>query len=145
MSLSKEQHMIQDMARQFAAAELAPHASRWDEEREIPIEVYREMGRLGLLGMCVPEEWGGAGCDFTSYVLAMEEIAGASAAASVVMSVNNSPICSALLAYGSEAQKQQHLRPLASGEHLGAFCLTEPHTGSDAAAIRSRARKVVNR
>ncbi len=145
MSLSKEQHMIQDMARQFAAAELAPHASRWDEEREIPIEVYREMGRLGLLGMCVPEEWGGAGCDFTSYVLAMEEIAGASAAASVVMSVNNSPICSALLAYGSEAQKQQHLRPLASGEHLGAFCLTEPHTGSDAAAIRTRARKVGNR
>src|SRR3546814_3924394 len=98
------------------------------------------MGRLGLMGMGVPEEWDGAGADFIAYVLALEEIAAADGAVSTIMSVNNSPVCAALLRYGTADQKARYLKPLARGEWIGAFCLTEPQAGSDASALQPRAR-----
>ncbi|WP_341704102.1 acyl-CoA dehydrogenase family protein, partial [Ferrovibrio sp.] len=104
-------------------------------------DLLAEMGGLGLLGMGVPEEWGGAGADFVAYVLALEEIAAADGAVSTIMSVNNSPVCAALLRYGSAAQKERYLKPLARGEWIGAFCLTEPQAGSDASALKTRARR----
>ena len=113
MSLNEEQLLIRDMARDFAQRELAPKAAEWDEKGEFAPGVLEEMGRLGLMGMYVPEEWGGAGTDFTSYSVAMEEIAAGWAAASSVMSVNNSPVCSALTEWGSQEQKERFLRPLA--------------------------------
>ncbi|MCW5731335.1 MAG: acyl-CoA dehydrogenase family protein [Alphaproteobacteria bacterium] len=139
--LSEDQRMVRDMARDFAAKRLKPEAARWDREARLPREVLDEMGRLGLLGMTVPEEHGGAGTDFVSYVLALEEIAGGDGAVSTIMSVNNSPVCAALQRYGTPEQKRRFLLPLARGEMIGAFCLTEPQAGSDAAAIRTRARR----
>src|SRR5690606_13544069 len=123
----------------FAQAELAPHAAACERDGVIPREVLTAMGGLGLMGMCVPEEWGGAGADFVSYVLALDEIAAGEGAASTVMSLNNSPVCSAIAEYGSASQKEQYLRPLARGEWVGAFLLTEPQAGSDASALRVRA------
>ncbi len=140
MSLTEEHILIRDMARDFAQRELAPKAAEWDDKGEFAPGVLEDMGRLGLMGMYVPEEWGGAGTDFTSYSLAMEEIAAGWAAASSVMSVNNSPVCSALMEWGSQQQKQRFLRPLAQGA-IGCFCLTEPHAGSDAGAIKTRAER----
>jgi alkylation response protein AidB-like acyl-CoA dehydrogenase len=145
MLLTDEQRMARDMARDFAQGRLAPGAAERDRSGEPPLDLLREMGGLGLMGMCVPEEWGGAGADFVAYVLALEEIAAGDGAVSTIMSVNNSPVCAALLRYGSEAQKQRFLRPLARGEVMSAFCLTEPQAGSDAAAIRTRARRVGNK
>ncbi|MBL8674353.1 MAG: acyl-CoA dehydrogenase family protein, partial [Rhodospirillales bacterium] len=126
MILSETQRMIRDMARDFARERIAPFARAWEAAGEIPRETRLEMGRLGLMGMCVPERWGGAGADYVSYVTALEEIAAADGAVSTMMSVNNSPDCAALLAYGTDAQKERWLRPLATGGMLGAFCLTEP-------------------
>ncbi|MGI9410655.1 MAG: acyl-CoA dehydrogenase family protein [Hyphomicrobiaceae bacterium] len=140
MRLSDEQTMIREMAREFAQRELAPKAAEWDEKGAFAPGLLEEMGRLGLMGMCVPQEWGGAGTDFTSYSLAMEEIAAGWAAASSVMSVNNSPMCSAVLDWGSDEQKNRFLRPMAQGA-VGCFCLTEPHAGSDAGAIKTRAER----
>ena len=114
-----------------AQRELAPKATKWDAKGAFAPGVLEGMGQLGLMGMCVPEKWGGAGADFTSYSLAMEEIAAGWAAASSVMSVNNSPMCSAVMEWGSDDQKERFLRPLAQGA-IGCFCLTEPHAGSDA-------------
>lgn len=142
--LSEDQRMVRDMARNFAATRLRPESARWDQEARLPREVLDEMGRLGLLGMTVPEEHGGAGTDFVSYVLALEEIAAGDGAVSTIMSVNNSPVCAALQRYGTAEQKDRFLTPLARGEMIGAFCLTEPQAGSDAAAIRSRARREGN-
>ena len=137
--LSQEQVMIRDMARDFAANELAPHAAEWDRNGGFPDDMYTRLGSLGLMGMMIPEEYGGAGVDHVSYALAMEEIAVGDLGTSTGMSVNNSLVCSGLLGFGSEDQKECFLKPLASGEKLGAFCLTEPHTGSDASALRTRA------
>lgn len=140
--LTQEQRMIRDMARDFARERLAPGAAERDRSGEPPLALLAEMGRLGLMGMGVPEEWGGAGADFVAYVLALEEIAAADGAVSTVMSVNNSPVCAAIAKYGTPDQKQRWLKPLASGQWIGAFCLTEPQAGSDAAALKTRARRV---
>ncbi len=140
MLLSETQTMIRDMARQFAQAELVPNAAEWDRSGAFPRQAIARMGALGLMGMVVPEEWGGAGADFVSYALAMEEIAAGDAGCATVMSVNNSPGTAAILGYGTEEQKERYLRPLASGEKFTAFCLTEPQAGSDASNLRTRAR-----
>lgn len=139
--LTQEQQMIRDMARDFAAERLAPGAAERDRSGEPPRALLAEMGRLGLMGMGVPEEWDGAGADFIAYVLALEEIAAADGAVSTIMSVNNSPVCAALLRYGTADQKARYLKPLARGEWIGAFCLTEPQAGSDASALQTRARR----
>lgn len=141
MILTEEQAMIRDMARDFAANRLAPNSLDWEESQSVPEDVFQEMGRLGLMGMTVPESYGGAETDFISYALALMEIAGGDGAISTVMSVNNSPCCAAILKDGTEAQKQEFLVPLAKGEMIGAFCLTEPQAGSDASALKTRARK----
>ncbi|HET8726947.1 MAG TPA: acyl-CoA dehydrogenase family protein [Alphaproteobacteria bacterium] len=141
MLLTEEQSMIRDMARQFAIERLAPNAADWDRRARFPAEAVSEMGRLGLLGMVVPEEWDGAGADIVSYALALEEVAAGDGACSTIMSVHNSVGCAPILRFGSKAQKERFLRPMARGEKLGAFCLTEPQAGSDAAAIRTRARR----
>lgn len=141
MLLSDEQSLIRDTARDFARAEIAPHAADWEREAKIPGAVLTKLGELGFLGMCVPERYGGAEVDAVSYVLALMEIAGADGATSTVMSVNNSPICAALMGYGSEAQKNEILPPLARGEEIGAFLLTEPQAGSEASNLLCRATR----
>ncbi len=141
MLLSEEQTLIRDTARAFAQERVLPHVRAWEAAGEIPRSLLAEMGRLGFMGMTVPSEWGGAGADMVSYVLALEEIAAADGGLSTVMSVNNSPDCAALLAYGSDEQKEKWLKPLARGEVLGAFCLTEPHAGSDASNLKTRAER----
>ncbi|MEH6527488.1 MAG: acyl-CoA dehydrogenase family protein [Sneathiella sp.] len=141
MILSEEQAMIRDMARDFAANRLAPNSLDWEDSQSVPAEVFQEMGSLGLMGMTVPETYGGAETDFISYALALMEIAGGDGAISTVMSVNNSPCCAAILKDGTEAQKQEFLVPLAKGEMIGAFCLTEPQAGSDASALKTKARR----
>jgi len=144
MRLTEEQVMVRDMARSFAREKLLPHAAEWDRDATFPRDAVAEMGKLGLLGMLVPPEWDGAGAGMVAYALAVEEIAAGDGACSTILSVQNSVVDTAILGYGSEDQKERFLRPLARGEMLGAFCLTEPHAGSDAAAIRTRARKSGN-
>ncbi len=141
MILSDDQRMICDMARAFAREELAPHAEAWEAAGEIPAEIFAKIGQLGFMGMTVPERWGGAGADYVSYALALMEIAGGNGALSTIMSVNNAPVCAALLKDGNDAQKERFLRPLAQGKMIGAFCLTEPQAGSDAAALKARAKR----
>ncbi len=137
--LSETQELIRDTTRAFARERLWPTAGERDRAGEPPLALLAEMGALGLMGMCVPEEWGGAGADFVSYILAIEEIAAGDGAISTIMSVNNSPVCAALNTYGTPAQKERFLRPLARGEVIGAFALTEPQAGSDASALETRA------
>src|SRR5476651_1962235 len=144
MLLDEEQILIRDTARSFAQEQILPHVRKWEAVGEIPRALLTEMGKLGFMGMTVPTEWGGAGASMLSYVLALEEIAAADGGLSTVMSVNNSPDCAALLAYGSPEQKEKWLKPLARGEVLGAFCLTEPHAGSDASNLKTRAEKKGN-
>src|SRR6266404_1718153 len=141
MILSEHQLMIREMARGFAREKLAPFAAEWDRESRFPLEAVAAMGELGLMGMLVPEEWGGAGADFVSYALAVEEIAAGDGSCSAIMAVHNSVACLPVHRFGSEAQKRRWLAELASGRVLGAFCLSEPGAGSDAAAIRCRARR----
>ena len=141
MILTEEQRMIRDMARAFAEDKVAPEAAAWERDGRIPTEVLREMGRLGLMGMTVPQDWGGAGTDMVGYALALMEIAAGDGGLSTVMSVNNSPVCAAVLGAGSDEQKERFLRPLARGEMIGAFCLTEPQAGTDAGALKTRAKK----
>jgi hypothetical protein len=141
MQLTEEQSMIRDMARSFAREQLAPNAAEWDRTHTFPADAVRQMGELGLLGMIVPEEWDGAGADHVSLALALEEIAAGDGACSTIMSVHNSVACMPILKFGSEAQKKRFLRPMARGEWLGAFALSEPQAGSDAANIRTRARR----
>jgi butyryl-CoA dehydrogenase len=141
VELTEAQALIRDTARSFARAELAPHAARWDREARFPAEALRAMAGLGFMGMLVPEPWGGAGADHVAYALALEEIAAGDGACSTIMSVHNSVACMPILHFGSEAQKERFLRPLTCGEMLGCFCLTEPQAGSDASAIRTRARR----
>jgi len=135
------QLQIRDAARVFAQKEIAPHAAQWDRTCTVPIDVLRAMGPLGFMGMCVAPEWGGAGADFVSYALAVEEIAAGDCGLCNMMCVNNSPNCAALEDHGTDAQKEKFLRPLASGVQSSAFLLTEPQAGSDAAALKTRAVK----
>ena len=141
MILSPEQEQIRDMLRDFARERLAPNAARWDREAHFPRAELAALGELGVCGMVVPDTWGGAGLDYLSLAVALEEVAAGDGATSTIVSVQNSVVCGPLNAFGSDALKQRYLRRLASGEWLGCFCLTEPHVGSDAAAIRTRARR----
>lgn len=141
MILNPEQEQIRDAMRAFAQECLAPHAAEWDRNKTFPAAALRALGELGAMGVCVPEQWGGAGLDYMSLVLMLEEIAAGDGATSTIVSVQNSLACGIPARYGSEAQKEQWLKPLARGEQIGCFCLTEPHTGSDAAAIRTRATR----
>ncbi len=134
LQLTDEQRLVQETARTFAREEVLPKASQLDREHRHPKELVARMAELGLLGIAVPEEWGGAGLDNVSYVLAMEEISRACASTGVILSVNNSLVCDPLLKFGSDPQKREFLKPLAAGEKLGCFALSEPEAGSDAAA-----------
>jgi alkylation response protein AidB-like acyl-CoA dehydrogenase len=137
--LTDEHEMIRQTARDFARKEIAPIAAEYDESGEFPRETIRKMGELGFMGIEVPEQYGGAGMDTLAYVLALEEICKADAAHGTIMSVNNSLFCYGILKYGTEEQKQQFVRPVASGEAIGAYSLTEPMSGSDAGTMRSLA------
>ncbi|TDJ35353.1 MAG: acyl-CoA dehydrogenase [Gammaproteobacteria bacterium] len=141
LELTEEQELIRDTAREFARNEIAPIAARFDESGEFPLDTVRKMGELGLMGIEVPAEYGGADLDTIGYVLAMQEISAADAAHGTIMSVNNSLFCYALMKFGTEEQKQKFLKPVASGEAIAAYALTEPQSGSDAAAMRLRADK----
>ena len=139
MRLEEHQIMVRDTAREFAENELKPNAAKWDAHHTFPAEAIAGLGELGFLGMLVPEEYGGAGMDHVAYALALEEIAAGDGATSTIMSVHNSVGCMPILKFGTEAQKQEFLIPMARGEKIGAFCLTEPQAGSDASALRTRA------
>ena len=139
MILTQEQELIRDSMRAFAQERLAPFAAEWDRNHTFPREALNELAELGALGMVVPEEWGGAGMDYMSLVLTLEEIAAGDGATSTIVSVQNSLPCGILNRFGSDAQTEAWLKPLARGEKLGCFCLTEPHVGSDASAIRTSA------
>lgn len=135
--LNDNQKLIQDTARRFAQEKIEPIASEIDKTGEFPHEIIKEMAELGLMGMIIPEEYGGAGLDFTSLAIAVEEISKASASIGVIMAVNNSLCAYPILAFGNEEQKKKYLPPLASGEAIGAFALTEPNVGSDPAHLES--------
>jgi alkylation response protein AidB-like acyl-CoA dehydrogenase len=139
LQLTEEQQMIRDAARAFAQNQIAKVAAHYDETGEFPYETVRKMGELGFMGIEVPEEYSGAGLDTMAYVLAMEEIDKVDAAHGTIMSVNNSLFCYPILKYGSEAQKQNYVVAVAGGQKIGAYSLTEPMSGSDAATMRSRA------
>jgi len=137
--LSDEQREVRALAREFAEREIAPHAAAWDREHRFPAEVFARLGELGLMGACVPVEHGGAGADFLSYVLALEELARGDAGVAVTVAVHVSAVTLPLLAHGTPEQVERLVPPLARGEELGAFALTEPGSGSDAGAMRARA------
>ncbi len=139
MLLSSEHRMLQDTLRDFAEQELKPHAAQWAQNHIFPAEALRKLGELGLFGITVPTEWGGAGLDTLAAAVALEEIAAGDGSVSTIISVTNSVGCGPIERFGNDWQKEQFLRRMASGEWLGAFCLTEPHVGSDAGAIRTRA------
>jgi alkylation response protein AidB-like acyl-CoA dehydrogenase len=140
-SFTEDQLSIQSIARDFAQKRIAPVAAELDAKGEFPLENIREMGQLGLMGIEVPETYGGAGMDSIAYALAVMEIAAADAATSTIMSVNNSLFCNGILKHGTEEQKQQYVRAIATGEAIGAYALTEPQSGSDASAMHTRATK----
>ena len=142
--LTEAQRQTREVIRQFARKELAPGAAERDRVPRFPRGAFDKMAGLGMMGMVVPEQHGGAGLDYVSYALAIMEIGAADGAVSTAFQVHNSLVCLALLNYGNDDQKTRYLRPLASGELLGAFCLTEPDAGSDAAAIKTRARRLGN-
>jgi alkylation response protein AidB-like acyl-CoA dehydrogenase len=137
--LSEEQRMVQASVREFVAAEVAPRAHEYDEQSRFPREQLKGLADMGLLGMIIPEEWGGAGFDTVAYALALEEIARADASVCVIVGVTNSVCCYPILSFGTDEQKRKYLAPLARGETLGAFCLSEPQAGSDATNLRTRA------
>jgi hypothetical protein len=139
MILTEEHQMIRDALRSFAQERLAPQAARWDKEHYFPKAELKELAALGAFGVAVPEQYGGAGLDYVSLALVLEEIAAGDGGISTIISVNNCPVCSIAMMYANEEQKERFLRPLAQGEMLGAFALTEPHTGSDASALRTTA------
>jgi butyryl-CoA dehydrogenase len=141
MLLTDEQRQIRDTLRAFARDELAPHAAAWDREHAFPRDALRALGELGALGIVVPEAWGGAGLDYVSLAVALEEIAAGDGATSTIVSVQNSVVCGPINAFGTDAQKSRYLPALARGQQLGCFCLTEPQTGSDASAITTRAER----
>jgi butyryl-CoA dehydrogenase len=141
MLLTPDQEMIRDAVRDFAREQLWPHAAQWDRERTFPRAAHQGLAALGAYGICVPEEYGGAGLDYMTLALVLEEIAAGDGGTSTAISVTNCPVNAILMRYGNPAQKQQWLTRLASGELLGAFCLTEPHVGSDASALRTTAAR----
>ncbi len=141
ISLSDEQKMLREEVRRFAEEVVKPIAKRVDSDKVFPLEFFRSAGELGLAGVFVPERWGGAGMDTVSYCIVIEEISRVSASCGVILSVNNSLVCQPILDFGSDEQKEEFLKPLASGEKLGCFALTEPEAGSDAASIRTVAEK----
>src|SRR5919199_1662691 len=137
--LRREQREIKQLAREFARDEIEPHAAQWDREHHFPRELYAKLAELGLMGVCVPEEYGGAGADFLSYILVLEELSRADASVGVTLSVHTSAVTLPILSFGTDEQRSRFVPPLARGEHLGAFALTEPEAGSDAGALRARA------
>jgi butyryl-CoA dehydrogenase len=139
--LKEEHRLLREALREFASSRLAPNAAQWDREHTFPKEALAELAALGTFGIAVPEEYGGAGMDYTSLAIALEEIAAGDGGVSTIISVNNCPVCAILMGFASEEQKQRFLVPLAAGSALGAFCLTEPHVGSNAAALRTSARR----
>jgi len=139
MILSQDQEMIRDAVREFAQAELWPHAAEWDKTHHFPKEALKGLAALGAYGVCVPESLGGAGLDYLSLALVVEEVAAGDGGTSTVISVTNCPVNAILMRHGNPDQKKQWLTPLAQGQLLGAFCLTEPHVGSDASALRTTA------
>ncbi len=141
MLLSEDHLAIQDAVRQYVQAEIAPHAAAWDKSHHFPAEQLAGLAALGCYGVAVPSEWGGAGLDYLSLAIILEEIAAGDGATSTVVSVNNCPVCSILMAFADDGQKRRFLVPLARGEALGAFCLTEPHVGSEAGGLRTTARR----
>ncbi|HNW01540.1 MAG TPA: acyl-CoA dehydrogenase family protein [Burkholderiaceae bacterium] len=141
MILNQDQEMIRDAVRAFAREELWPNAARWDKEHHFPKEAHKGLAALGAYGICVPEEFGGANLDYVTLALVLEEIAAGDGGTSTAISVTNCPVNAILLRYGNAQQKKQWLAPLAQGEMLGAFCLTEPHVGSDASALKTTAVK----
>jgi len=142
MIYTEEQLMVRDMARQFATEKLAPNAARWDQDREFPSQAIKEMGELGLMGMVIPDEYQGSATDSVSYAMALEEIATGDGACSTIMSVHNSVACLPVYRFGNDRQKDLWLPQLATGQMLGAFCLTEPQAGSDASALTTKAELI---
>jgi alkylation response protein AidB-like acyl-CoA dehydrogenase len=141
MLLTQDQEMIREAVRDFAREQLWPNAPQWDREHTFPREAHRGLAALGAYGICVPEEFGGAGLDYVSLALVLEEIAAGDGGTSTAISVTNCPVNAILMRYGSDAQKKRWLSRLAAGELLGVFCLTEPHVGSDASGLRTTARR----
>jgi alkylation response protein AidB-like acyl-CoA dehydrogenase len=142
MLLSEDHLAVQDAVRSYVQAEIAPHAAAWDKSHQFPAAQLKGLAELGCYGVAVPPEWGGAGLDYLALAVILEEIGAGDGATSTVVSVNNCPVCSILMAYGDDDQKQRFLVPLARGEMLGAFCLTEPHVGSEAGGLKTTARRV---
>ncbi len=141
MLLTQDQEMIRDAVRAFAQEQLWPNAPRWDREHEFPREAHRGLAALGAYGICVPEELGGAGLDYVTLALVLEEIAAGDGGTSTAISVTNCPVNAILMRYGNPAQQKKWLAPLAQGDMLGVFCLTEPHVGSDASGLRTTAAR----
>ncbi|MCU0969595.1 MAG: acyl-CoA dehydrogenase family protein [Rubrivivax sp.] len=141
MLLSDDHRAVQDAVRAFVRDRIAPQAAAWDRTHHFPAEELAGLAALGCYGVAVPEAWGGAGMDYLALAVILEEIAAGDGATSTIVSVNNCPVCSILLAFGDDEQKRRFLVPLARGEMLGAFCLTEPHVGSEAGGLRTTARR----
>ena len=141
MLLSDDHRAVQDAVRTFVQEQIAPQAAAWDKSHAFPAEALRGLAALGCYGVAVPAEWGGAGLDYLALAVILEEVAAGDGATSTVVSVNNCPVCSILMAFGNDDQKQRFLQPLARGDMLGAFCLTEPHVGSEAGGLRTTAVK----
>jgi len=139
MQLDDDHTAVQDAVRAYVQDRIAPHAAEWDRSHQFPREALRGLAALGCYGIAVPAEWDGAGLDYLALALVIEEIAAGDGATSTIISVNNCPVCSILMAYGNADQKQRFLKPLARGEMLGAFCLTEPHVGSEAGGLKTTA------
>ena len=139
MLLSEDHRAVQDAVRQYVQAEIAPHAAAWDKSHQFPAAQLQGLAALGCYGVAVPTEWDGAGLDYLALALILEEIGAGDGATSTVVSVNNCPVCSILMAFGNDDQKQRFLKPLARGDMLGAFCLTEPHVGSEAGGLKTTA------
>ena len=141
MLLSDDHLAVQDAVRAYVQAEIAPHAAAWDKSHQFPQAALKGLAELGCYGVAVPAQWGGAGLDYLALSVILEEIASGDGATSTIVSVNNCPVCSILMAFGNDDQKKRFLEPLARGEMLGAFCLTEPHVGSEAGGLRTTARR----
>jgi len=137
--LTQDQREIQALAREVAQAEIEPHVAEWDSEHRFPRELYPKLAQLGLMGVCIPEEYGGAGADFLSYVLVLEELSRADAGVGVTVAVHTSAVTLPILTFGTDEQRSRFVPPLARGEAIGAFALTEAEAGSDAGALRTRA------